>query len=125
VARAAFEYALQYSREREQFGRPIFQQQVIGFNLAEMATLIEASRLLVWKACRLIDKKKPATQAVSMAKYLSAEAAMKVTTEAVQILGGYGYMKDYPVEKYMRDAKIFQIFLGTGEIQRMIVSRGL
>jgi alkylation response protein AidB-like acyl-CoA dehydrogenase len=108
------DYAFQYSKEREQFGKPIFTQQAISFRLAEMATLIEAARLLVWRACWALDQGNPATKLVSMSKFLSAEMVMKVTTEAVQILGGYGYMKDYPVEKYMRDAKIFQIFLGTG-----------
>ena len=125
VGRAAYEYALQYSKERQQFGKPIFVQQAISFKLAEMATLIEASRLLVWRACWALDQGVPSTQPVSMSKFLSAEMVMKVTTEAVQVLGGYGYMRDYPVEKYMRDAKIFQIFLGTGEIQKMLISRTL
>lgn len=125
VARAAYDYAFQYSKEREQFGKPIFTQQAISFRLAEMATLIEAARLLVWRACWALDQGNPATKLVSMSKFFSAEMVMKVTTEAVQVLGGYGYMKDYPVEKYMRDAKIFQIFLGTGEIQRMLISRTL
>jgi alkylation response protein AidB-like acyl-CoA dehydrogenase len=125
VGRAAYEYALQYSRERQQFGKPIFVQQAISFKLAEMASLIEASRMLVWRACWNLDQGLPATQSVSMSKFLSAEMVMKVTTEAVQVLGGYGYMRDYPVEKYMRDAKIFQIFLGTGEIQKMLISRTL
>jgi alkylation response protein AidB-like acyl-CoA dehydrogenase len=125
VGRAAYEYALQYSRERQQFGKPIFVQQAISFKLAEMVSLIEASRMLVWRACWNLDQGLPATQSVSMSKFLSAEMVMKVTTEAVQVLGGYGYMRDYPVEKYMRDAKIFQIFLGTGEIQKMLISRTL
>ena len=123
VSRAAFEYALQYSKEREQFGRPIFANQAISFRLAEMATLIESARYLVWKACWFVDNKEPATKLACMSKYHSAEVAMKVTTDAVQTLGGYGYMKDYPVEKYMRDAKVFQIMLGTGEIQRLVISR--
>ena len=125
LARAACEYAFQYSKEREQFGKPIFAQQAISFRLAEMATLIEAARALVWKACWALNQGQPATKLASMSKFFSAEMVMKVTTEAVQVLGGYGYMKDYPVEKYMRDAKIFQIFLGTGEIQRMLISRTL
>lgn len=123
VARAAYEYALQYSKTREQFGKPIFTQQAVGFSLAEMATRIEASRLLTWKACWTLDQKAPATQMVSMSKFLTADMVMKVTTDAIQVLGGYGFMKDYPVEKYFRDAKIFQIFLGTGEIQRLLISR--
>jgi alkylation response protein AidB-like acyl-CoA dehydrogenase len=125
VARAAFEYALQYSKVREQFGKPIFSNQAISFRLAEMATLIESARLLVWEACWLVDNNRPATKLACMAKYHSAEVVMKVTTDAVQTLGGYGYMKDYPVEKYMRDAKVFQIMLGTGEIQRLVISRNL
>ncbi|MEE4351550.1 MAG: acyl-CoA dehydrogenase family protein [Desulfatiglans sp.] len=125
VARAAFDYALKYSKERIQFGKPIFAQQAISFRLADMAASIEAARMLVWEACWTVDQKKPSTKLASMSKFFSAEMVMKVTTEAVQVLGGYGYMKDYPVEKYMRDAKIFQIFLGTGEIQRMLVSRTL
>ena len=125
VARAAYEYALQYSKGRVQFGKPILAQQAISFKLAEMATEIEAARLLVWKACWVTNQGKHSTKLASMAKFFSAEVAMKVTTEAVQVLGGYGYMKDYPVEKYMRDAKIFQIFLGTGEIQRILISRNL
>jgi len=125
LARAAFEYALQYSKQREQFGKPIFNNQAISFSLAEMMTLIESARLLVWKCCWLLNNRRPATTVISMAKYYSAEVVMKVTTDAIQILGGYGYMRDYPLEKYMRDAKIFQIFLGTGEIQRILISRGL
>lgn len=125
LARAAYEYALQYSKEREQFGKPIFAQQAISFKLAEMATLIEAARLLVWRACWTLDQGAVATKYVSMSKFFSAEIVMKVTTDAVQVLGGYGYMRDYPVEKYMRDAKIFQIFLGTGEIQRILIARNL
>ena len=123
IARAAFEYALKYSKEREQFGKPIFANQAISFRLAEMATSIEAARMLVWEACWNLDHGKPGTKLACMSKYYSAEVAMKVTIDAVQTLGGYGYMKDYPVEKYMRDAKVCQIMLGTGEIQRMLVSR--
>jgi len=125
VARAAFEYALKYSKEREQFGKPIFRNQAISFRLAEMATMIESARLLVWEASWALDQGKPASKLVAMAKYFSAEVAMKVTTDAVQTLGGYGYMRDYPVEKYMRDAKVFQIYLGTGEIQRLLISRDI
>lgn len=125
VMRAAFSYALQYSKERIQFSKPIFTQQAVSFKLAEMATTIEAARLLVWQACWVVNQRKPSTKLSSMAKFFAAEAAMKVTTEAVQVLGGYGYMKDYPVEKYMRDAKIFQIFLGTGEMMRILISRNL
>lgn len=126
VARAAYEYAHKYSKEREQFGKPIFAQQAISFKLAEMSTLIEAARGLVWRASWNLDhEEEPVTRLASMSKLFTADVVMKVTEDAVQILGGYGYMKDYPVEKYMRDAKIFQIFLGTGEIQRLLISRNL
>ena len=122
VARAAYEVALQYSKERIQFGKPIFENQVISFMLADMATLIEVSRLLVWKAAYLMDKNLPFTKEAAMGKVFSSDAAMKITTDAVQILGGYGYMKDFPVEKYMRDAKLLQIYDGTNQIQRVVIS---
>ncbi len=123
VARAAYEYALGYAQERIQFGKPIINYQGIGFKLADMATQIEAARLLTWQAAYLADQGRPNTKEASMAKVFAADTAMKVTTEAVQILGGYGYMRDYPVEKWMRDAKIMQIYEGTSEIQRLIISR--
>lgn len=122
VARAAYEVALKYSKERIQFGKPIFENQVISFMLVDMATNIEVSRLLVWKAAYLMDKNLPFTKEAAMAKVFSSDAAMKITTDAVQILGGYGYMKDFPVEKYMRDAKLLQIYDGTNQIQRVVIS---
>ncbi|MBI3243030.1 MAG: acyl-CoA dehydrogenase family protein [Chloroflexi bacterium] len=125
VARAAFEYALAYAHERKQFGKPIFSFQSIAFMLAEMAMNIDAARLLTWRAAWLYDNGLPCTTEASMAKAYAADAAMKVTTDAVQILGGYGYMREYPVEKWMRDAKIMQIYEGTAQIQRLVISRRL
>jgi alkylation response protein AidB-like acyl-CoA dehydrogenase len=122
VARAAYEVALKYARERIQFGKPIFDNQIISFMLADMATDIEVSRLLVWKAAYLMDKSLPFTKEAAMAKVFSSDVAMKTTTDAVQILGGYGYMKDFPLEKYMRDAKLLQIYDGTNQIQRVVIS---
>jgi len=125
VARAAYEYAFQYAQERVQFGKPIIRHQGIAFMIADMATQIEAARLLCWQAAYLADQGVNATQAASMAKAFAADVAMKVTTDAVQVLGGYGYTRDYPVEKWMRDAKVMQIFEGTSEIQRLIIIRHL
>ncbi len=123
VARAAFEHAVEYARERVQFGQPIAMNQGVNFLVADMATEIEAARLLVWQAAWLIDQGKRATLESSYAKRFAADTAMKVTTDAVQIFGGYGYMKEYPVEKLMRDAKLFQIYEGTSQIQRLVIAR--
>jgi len=125
VARAAYEYALGYAHERKQFGKPIFSFQAIAFMLAEMAMNIDAARLLAWRAGALYDEGQPCAQEASMAKAFAADVAMRVTTDAVQILGGYGYMREYPVEKWMRDAKIMQIYEGTAQIQRLVISRRL
>lgn len=125
VARAAFEYAMDYSQQREQFGRPIARFQAIGFMLADMATEIDAARLLTWRSAWMLDQGLPVNKEASMAKRFAADTAMKVTTDAVQILGGVGYMRDYPVEKWMRDAKIMQIYEGTSQIQRVVISRML
>jgi alkylation response protein AidB-like acyl-CoA dehydrogenase len=125
VARAAYEYALQYAQERVQFGKPIIQHQGIAFMIADMATQIEAARLLCWWAAYLADQGFNATQAASMAKVFAGDMVMKVTTDAVQVLGGYGYTRDYPVERWMRDAKVMQIWEGTSEIQRLIIARRL
>ncbi len=125
VARAAYEYALQYAQERRQFGKPIASFQAVAFMLADMATQIEAARLLVWRSAWLHDQGRTNTLEASMAKVYAADMAMQVTTDAVQILGGYGYMREYPVEKYMRDAKIMQIYEGTSQIQRLVISRRL
>jgi acyl-CoA dehydrogenase len=123
VARAAFELAMQYSKERVQFGMPIAMNQAIHFLLADMAMDIEAARLLTYKSAWLIDQGKRATKESSFAKAFSADLAMRVTTDAVQIYGGYGYMKDYPVEKLMRDAKLLQIYEGTSQIQRLVIAK--
>src|ERR687884_1493838 len=123
VARAAFDYAVEYSKTRVQFGQPIAMNQGVNFLVADMATEIEAARLLVWQAAWLLDQGKRATLQSSFAKRFAADTAMKATTDAVQIFGGYGYMKEYPVEKLMRDAKLFQIYEGTSQIQRLVIAR--
>lgn len=123
IARAAFEYARDYAKERIQFGRPIFDKQAVAFRLADMATRIEASRLLTWKAASLVDQGASASAAGSMAKLMAGDTAVEVATGAVQVLGGYGYSRDYPVEKWYRDAKIMQIYEGTQEVQRFILSQ--
>jgi acyl-CoA dehydrogenase len=123
VARAAFEHSVEYARERVQFGQPIAMNQGVNFLVADMAAEIEAARLLVWQAAWLLDQGKRATLQSSYAKRFAADTAMKVTTDAVQIFGGYGYIKEYPVEKLMRDAKLFQIYEGTSQIQRLVIAR--
>jgi acyl-CoA dehydrogenase len=125
VAQAAYEYAFEYSKTRVQFGQPIAMNQGVNFLIADMATEIEAARLLVWQAAWLHDRGRRATLQSSFAKRFAADTAMKVTTDAVQIFGGYGYMKEYPVEKLMRDAKLFQIYEGTSQIQRLVIAREL
>ncbi|AZV49728.1 acyl-CoA dehydrogenase AcdA [Bacillus halotolerans] len=125
IAQGALDAALQYAKERKQFGKSIAEQQGIAFKLADMATMIEASRLLTYQAAWLESSGLPYGKASAMSKLLAGDTAMKVTTEAVQIFGGYGYTKDYPVERYMRDAKITQIYEGTQEIQRLVISRML
>ncbi|MBI5575151.1 MAG: acyl-CoA dehydrogenase family protein, partial [Deltaproteobacteria bacterium] len=123
VARAAFELAMQYSKERVQFGMPIAMNQAIHFLLADMAMDIEAARLLTYKSAWLLDQGRRNTKESSFAKAFAADLAMRVTTDAVQIYGGYGYMKDYPVEKLMRDAKLLQIYEGTSQIQRLVIAK--
>jgi acyl-CoA dehydrogenase len=123
VAQAAYDYSVEYARERVQFGQPIAMHQGVNFLVADMATEIEAARLLVWQAAWLSDQGKRATLQSSFAKRFAADTAMKVTTDAVQIFGGYGYIKEYPVEKLMRDAKLFQIYEGTSQIQRLVIAR--
>jgi len=122
LAEAAFRKARDYSKERVQFGRPISSFQAVQHILADMATKIEAARYLLYKAAWLLDRGRPFEKYASMGKLYASEAAMWVTTKAVQILGGYGYMKDYPVERYMREAKLFEIIEGTSEIQRNIIA---
>jgi acyl-CoA dehydrogenase len=123
VARAAFEHAVEYAKTRVQFGQPIAINQGVNFLVADMAAEIEAARLLTWQAAWLIDQGERATLQSSYAKRFAADTAMKVTTDAVQIFGGYGYMKEYPVEKLLRDAKLFQIYEGTSQIQRLVIAR--
>ncbi|MCF6094078.1 acyl-CoA dehydrogenase [Microaerobacter geothermalis] len=125
IAQGAFEQALAYAKERKQFGKPIASQQAIQFKLADMATKIEAARLLVYQAAWLEDQGLPYGKASAMAKLFAGDMAMEVTTEAVQIFGGYGYTREYPVERMMRDAKITQIYEGTNEIQRLVISNYL
>ena len=122
IAQAAFEEAVRYSRERESFGKQISKFQAIQFMLADMATRIEAARLLVWQAARMKDRKMKFTKQSAMAKVFAAETAMWVTTKAIQIHGGYGYTTDYPVERHFRDAKITEIYEGTSEIQRIVIA---
>ena len=125
IAAGAYELSLKYAQERKAFGKQIFDHQAIQFKLAEMATKIEAARLLVYKAARLKDEHKDYVQAAAMAKLYASEVAMWATTEAVQIHGGYGYVKEFHVERLMRDAKITQIYEGTSEIQKLVIAREL
>lgn len=125
IAAGAYELAVAYSKERAAFGKPISQHQAIAFKLADMATEIEAARLMVYRAAMLKDQGLDFDQAAAMAKMFASEVAMKHTVEAVQIHGGYGYVKEYHVERLMRDAKITQIYEGTSEVQRIVISRGV
>ncbi|MHA4162747.1 acyl-CoA dehydrogenase AcdA [Bacillus cereus] len=125
IAQGALDASVEYARERHQFGKPIAAQQGIGFKLADMATDVEAARLLTYQAAWLESEGLPYGKESAMSKVFAGDTAMKVTTEAVQVFGGYGYTKDYPVERYMRDAKITQIYEGTQEIQRLVISRML
>ena len=125
IASGAFELALAYSKERKAFGKTISQHQAIQFKLADMATEIDAARLLCLKAAALKDQKKDFAKASAMAKLYASKVAMDVTIEAVQVHGGYGYVKEYHVERLMRDAKITQIYEGTSEIQKIVISREL
>ncbi|CAJ1000887.1 MULTISPECIES: acyl-CoA dehydrogenase [Bacillales] len=125
IAQGAFDHALAYAKERHQFGKPIASLQAIQFKLADMATKIEAARLLTYQAAWLEDQGLPYGKASAMSKVFAGDIAMEVTTEAVQIFGGYGYTREYPVERFMRDAKITQIYEGTNEIQRVVISNYL
>lgn len=125
IAQGALDASVAYAKEREQFGKPIAQNQGISFKLADMATDVEAARLLTYQAAWLESVGKPYGKASAMSKLFAGDAAMRVTIEAVQVFGGYGYTKDYPVERYMRDAKITQIYEGTNEIQRLVIGRML
>jgi acyl-CoA dehydrogenase len=125
AARAAFHHARKYATERQQFGAPLATFQAIQFMLADMATDVEAAKLLIYQAAWLLENGKSATIESSHAKRFAADMAMKVATDAVQIFGGYGYTKEYPVEKIMRDVKLIQIYEGTSQIQRLVIAREL
>lgn len=125
IAQGALDASVDYAKEREQFGKPIAHNQGISFKLADMATEVEAARLLTYQAAWLESANKPYGKASAMSKLFAGDAAMRITVEAVQVFGGYGYTKDYPVERYMRDAKITQIYEGTNEIQRLVIGRML
>lgn len=125
LCRAATDFALDYARSRRQFGRPIIEHQAIAFRLADMATRTEASRLLVWRAARRLDAGLPCAMESSMAKVFASESAMWVTWAAVQVMGGWGYSREFPTEKWMRDAKLGEIVEGTSDIQRLVISRAL
>ncbi len=126
IARAAYEYSLDYAKERQQFGRAIIENQGIAFKLADMKTHLDAARLLVWRAAWMAATRQPFTAGEgSMSKLFAGEAAVKITEEAIQILGGYGYVREYPVERWHRDAKIYTIFEGTSEIQRLVIARAI
>jgi alkylation response protein AidB-like acyl-CoA dehydrogenase len=125
IAKGAYEAALQYAQERHQFDKPIASFQGISFKLADMATEIQAAELLTLKACDLKNRHEPVTQMAAMAKYYASEVAVKVSNDAVQVFGGYGYTKDFPVEKFYRDSKLCTIGEGTSEIQKLVISRGV
>lgn len=123
IAQACLDEALKYAQERVQFGKPISKLQAIQFKLADMATRVELSRLMVWKAAWLKDQGMSFSKEAAMGKLFASETCFWAASEAVQILGGYGYMKEYPVERYLRDAKLMEIGEGTSEIQRLVIAR--
>ena len=123
ISKGAYNASIKYSKERHQFGKPISSFQAISFKLADMATEIEASELMIYKACQCIMSGQPVTKQSAMAKYYASEACVRISTEAVQIFGGYGYTKDFPVEKYYRDSKLCTIGEGTSEIQKIVISK--
>ncbi|PZM88716.1 MAG: acyl-CoA dehydrogenase, partial [Actinobacteria bacterium] len=125
LAQAALDYAVAYARDRRQFGQPIIEFQGLGFLLADMATQVAAARALTVQAARLRDAGRPYSAEAAKAKLFATDVAMRVTTDAVQVLGGYGYVADHPVERYMREAKALQIVEGTNQIQRLVISRAL
>ncbi len=125
LAQAALDVALGYARTREQFGRPISEFQGLSFLLADLATAVESARATYLYAARLRDAGRPFSRAAAVAKLVATDAAMRVTTDAVQVLGGYGYTKDFPVERYLREAKVTQIFEGTNQVQRLVIARNL
>jgi alkylation response protein AidB-like acyl-CoA dehydrogenase len=125
IAQAAYEVALAYAKERRQFGRAIGEQQAIQWKLADMATEIDAARLLVYRAAMLRERGEPHAEAGAKAKLYASSVARRQTAEAIQILGGYGYTKEFPVERYYRDAKVTEIYEGTSEIQRLVIARSI
>ncbi len=125
VAQRALDESVKFAKERYTMGKPIYKHQAVGHLIADMATKVEAARLLTWQAAVAFDEGRPDIKLASMAKVFAADAAMQITTDAVQVHGGYGYISEYPVEKLMRDAKIFQIYEGTSQIQRVVITREL
>jgi len=125
AARAAYEAALAYAKERESFGKPIIAHQAVAFRLADMATDIEAARLLLHNAARLRDAGEPCLKEACMAKLFASEAAERVCSKAIQTLGGYGYMSDFPVERIYRDQRVCTIYEGTSDVQRIVISRAI
>ncbi|MEJ6505500.1 MAG: acyl-CoA dehydrogenase family protein, partial [Crocinitomicaceae bacterium] len=123
IARGAYDSSIKYAKEREQFGKPIAHFQAIAFKIADMATEVDAAELLTYQAAYLKDLKRPVTKASAYAKYFASEVSVKCGNEAVQIMGGYGYTKEYPAEKFLRDAKLMTIGEGTSEIQKIVISR--
>jgi len=125
IARAALQAAKQYAAERSAFGKSIYQHQAIGFKIADMATQLDASRLMVHRAARLKDKGKPSLKEASMAKLFASETAEKICSDALQIFGGYGYLNDFPIERYYRDVRVCQIYEGTSEVQKLVIARSI
>jgi alkylation response protein AidB-like acyl-CoA dehydrogenase len=125
VAQAALDCAVSYATERQTFGKPIIEHQGLGFLLADMAAGVESARAVILEAARRRDRGLPFGRQASIAKLVATDTAMRVTTDAVQVLGGYGYTKEFPVERYMREVKVMQIFEGTNQIQRMVIARHL
>jgi len=125
IARAALEAAKQYALERKAFGKEIYKHQAVGFKLADMATQLDAARLMVERAAKLKGQGRPCLKEASMAKLFASEAAEKICSDAIQVFGGYGYLNDFPVERYYRDVRICQIYEGTSEVQKLVISRSV
>ncbi len=125
IAKGAYEASVKYAKEREQFGQPIANFQAISFKLADMATKIQAAELLIRKAAHLKNTGQPVTTISAMAKYYASEICVQIATDAIQVFGGYGYTKDFPVEKFFRDSKLCTIGEGTSEIQKLVISRNI
>ena len=125
MARSAYQIAVEYAKQRKSFGKPIIQHQAVGFRLADMATGIEAAHLMTLQAARLRDAQKPCLKQASMAKLFASEMAEKICSDAIQVLGGYGYISDFPLERIYRDVRISQIYEGTSDIQRMVIARSI